>query len=114
MVIANYWRRYATYLTRQIRAVPERSRDDGTRLGDLGLAQARAGVTALAARAAKGRRSGPIGGGGWSVATATVRQRACARVWSAARAVGPGLVLGRACAGRSPGAHARARAVGQG
>jgi len=68
---ANCEERYATYLQREIRAVPARSRKAGTRLGDRGPAQTRAGVTAPAARAVRGRRSGPLGGGGWSVATAT-------------------------------------------
>ena len=111
---ANCEQRYATYLQREIRAVPARSRKAGARLGDRGPAQARAGVTAPAARAVKRRRSGPLGGGRWSVATATAQQHACAGVWSAARAVGPRLVVERACAGGSPGAYARARADGQG
>jgi len=74
VAIANRWLRYATYLQREIRTIPERSKDDGTRLGDRGLAQARAGVTAQAARAVKRRRSGPVRGGGWSVATVAVRR----------------------------------------
>jgi len=57
-----------------VRTIPERSKDDGTRLGDRGLAQARAGVTAQAARAVKRRTSGPVEGGGWSVATVAVRR----------------------------------------
>jgi len=111
---ANCEQRYATYLQREIRAVPARSRKAGARLGDRGPAQARAGVTAPAARAVKGRRSGPLGGGGWSVATATAQQHACAGVWSAARAVGLRLVVARVCAGGSPEAYAWARADGQG
>jgi len=68
---ANCEWRHATYLQRDVRAVPARSRKAGALLGDRGPAQARAGVAALAARAVKGRRSGPLGRGGWSVASVT-------------------------------------------
>jgi len=52
---------YATYLQREIRAVPARSRKVGARLGDRVPAQARAGVTAPAARAVKGADPAPLG-----------------------------------------------------
>jgi len=53
--IANWQQRYATYFPREIRAVPVRSEDGSTPLGDRGLLRARAGVTAQAA--------GVVGGG---------------------------------------------------
>jgi len=53
--IANWQQRYATYFRREIRAVPVRSEDGETRLGDRGLLRARAGVTAQA--------EGVVGGG---------------------------------------------------
>jgi len=59
--IANFGRRYATYLQREIRPVPVRSEDGDTGLGDRGLLRARAGVTARAVEVVKGRRSVPIG-----------------------------------------------------
>jgi len=77
---ANCEQRYATYLQREIRVVPARFWKANARLGDRGTAQARAGVTATAARAVKGRRSGFLGSGGWSVATAAAQQHACAGV----------------------------------
>ena len=79
--IANWEQRYATYLQREIRTVPVRSENGGTRLGNRGLLRARAGVTARAAGVAKGRRSVPIGKG-WRFAGAgrdrpITRARAC-------------------------------------
>jgi len=47
--IANWEQRYATYLQREIRTVPVRSKDCETRLGDRGLLRARLGGTAQAA-----------------------------------------------------------------
>jgi len=60
--IANWEQRYATYLQREIRTVPVRSENGGTRLDDRGLLRARAGVTGQAARVVEGRRPVPIGG----------------------------------------------------
>ena len=69
MVLANNRPRYATYLQREIRAVPERSKEDGTRFGGGGIVWTQVGVTVPEARAVRGCRSSPVGGGGWSVVT---------------------------------------------
>jgi len=76
---------------------PLRSKDDGTRLGYRGIVPVRAGVTAPAARAAKGRRSDPVGVGGWSVSPATVKRHTRVHVWSVAHAVGSVGACARAC-----------------
>jgi len=57
--IANWERRYATYLQHEIRTVPVRSEDGETRLGDRGLLRARAGVSAEAAGAVGGAPPSP-------------------------------------------------------
>jgi len=84
-LIANWEQRYATYLQREIRTVPVRSENGGTRLGNRGLLRARAGVTARAAGVAKGRaaqsRFGGVGGSPTSAAT--VRSRTRVRAWRA-------------------------------
>jgi len=78
---ANCEQRYVTYLQREIRAVPVRSKDVDTRLGDRELLRARAGVTARAAGVLEGRRSVPIRGR-WRFAVVgrdlpTTHARAC-------------------------------------
>jgi len=83
LLVANcQWeQRYATYLQREIRTVPGRSENGGTRLGDRGLLRARAGVTAQAAKVVEGRCQVPIEGR-WRFAVAgrdhpTTHARAC-------------------------------------
>jgi len=83
---AHYGRKYATYLQCEIRAVLARSHDGGTRLGGRVIVWTRVGVTSLVARAVKGRRSSPVGGGSWSVATVAGRRHARGCVWPAASA----------------------------
>jgi len=55
--IANWEQRYATYLHREIRTVPVRSKDNETRLSDRGLLRAHAGVTAQPAGVVRRRRT---------------------------------------------------------
>jgi len=110
---ANCEQRYAAYLQREIRGVPARSRKAGARLGDRGPAQAQAGVTAPAARAVKGRRSGPLGGGCSSVATATasttrMRGRVVGSSRCGAEARGGACLRGRVAGSVRAGAGGRA------
>jgi len=88
--IAHWEQRYATCFQREIRTVPVRSEDGETRLGDRGLLQARAGVTAQAAGVVGGRadQSQLGGGGGLPSPVATIRPRTRVRVRRAACAAG--------------------------
>ena len=61
MAICQLPAKICSYLQREIRTVPVRSKDDDTRSGSRGLLRARAGVTAWAAGVVDGRRSLPIG-----------------------------------------------------
>jgi len=89
--IASWAQRYATYLQREIRTVPVRSEDCGTRLGDRGLLRAHAGVNAQAAGVVGGARHPVPIVGRWRFAVAgrdrpATQARACVesslRCWS--------------------------------
>ena len=93
-----------------------RSEDGETRLGDRGLLQARAGVTAQAAGVVGGRadQSQLEGGGSLPSPVATIRPRTRVRVWRAACAAGQidAYAYARPC--RRVGVEVEARRPGAG